>query len=155
MDELQKQNYELAFHISPNMEEAKAKEIKQSIEELIASNGGMISFSKEPEKIHLSYPVKRHQYAYFGYVQFGTTSRIIFDTVNAQLKLNPEIIRYFILKLESDSEKRNTMMKRAKAQEKKAKAKVSAEAKEAKKEPRGEQGEKKLEEQLEDIIGKL
>ena len=57
--------YELAYHIIPDLEGADVNARAQELNDLIAQNGGSVSVSKEPRKIHLSYPIKNKNYAYF------------------------------------------------------------------------------------------
>ena len=104
---MQQTNYELAFHLNPNLEEAKVKEIRQSIENIITSNKGVISYSKEPEKIRLSYEIKHVGNSYFGYIQFNLSEPQVLDELNEKLKLNPEVLRCLIIKLPSDLQRNN------------------------------------------------
>ena len=141
-------NYELAFHLNPNLEEAKVSEIKQSIENIITSNKGVISYSKEPEKIRLSYEIKHVGNSFFGYIQFNLSESQALDELNEQLKLNPEVLRYLIIKLPSDLQKKQSMLKQIKMrerQEKRAQAKAAAPA-----EPKKDS--KELDKKLEEII---
>ena len=141
-------NYELAFHINPNLEEAKVREIKQSIEKIITSNKGVISYSKEPEKIRLSYEIKHQGNSYFGYIQFNLSEAQALDELNEQLKLNQDVLRYLIIKLPSDLQKRQSMLKQVKMrerQEKRAQTKATT-PRESKKES------KELDKKLEEII---
>jgi len=141
-------NYELAFHINPDLEEAKVQEIRQGIESIITSNKGVISYSKEPEKTHLSYEIKHHGYSFFGYIQFNLSESQALDELNEQLKLNPDVMRYLIIKLPSDLQKKQSMLKQIKMkerQEKRAQAKTAAPG-----EPKPES--KELDKKLEEII---
>ena len=141
-------NYELAFHLNPNLEEDRTKEIKQGIESIITSNKGVISYSKEPEKIRLSYEIKHVGNSYFSYIQFNLSEAKALEELNEQLKLNPEVMRYLIVKLPSDLQKRQSMLKQVKMkerQEKRAQAKATAPG-----EPKKDS--KELDKKLEEII---
>jgi len=146
---MQQTNYELAFHLNPNLEEAKVKEIKEKIESIITSNKGVISYSKEPEKIRLSYEIKHIGYSFFSYIQFNLSESMALDELNEQLKLNADVIRYLIIKLPSDLQKKQSMLKQIKmreGQEKRAQAKAVV--------PKvGEN--KELDKKLEEIIEQL
>ncbi len=145
---MQQTNYELAFHLNPNLEEVKALEIKQGIESIITSNKGVISYSKEPEKIRLSYEIRHNRNSYFSYIQFNLSESTALDELNEQLKLNPEVLRYLIIKLPSDLQKKQSMLKQIKMkerQEKRAQAKAITPA-----EPKKES--KELDKKLEEII---
>ena len=141
-------NYELAFHLNPNLEEAKVREIKQSIESIIATNKGVISYSKEPEKTHLSYEIKHFGFSLFGYIQFNLSESPALDELNEQLKLNPEVLRHLVIKLPSDLQKKQSMLKQIKMkerQEKRAQTKTSAQGE-------TKQESKELDQKLEEII---
>ena len=145
---MQQINYELAFHLNPNLEEAKVREIKENIERIITSNKGVISYFKEPEKTHLSYEIKHFGNSLFGYIQFNLSEAPALDELNEQLKLNPEILRYLIIKLPSDLQKKQSMLKQIKMkerQEKRAQTKTVTPG-----EPKKESGE--LDKKLEEII---
>jgi ribosomal protein S6 len=147
--ELTQTNYELAFHLNPNLEEAKVQEIRQSIESIITSNKGVVSYSKEPEKTHLSYELKHFGHSLFGYIQFNLSESQALDELNEQLKLNPEVLRYLIIKLPSDLQKKQSMLKQIKMkerQEKRAQAKAVT--------PKAGEN-KELDKKLEELIGGL
>ena len=142
-------NYELAFHLNPNLEEAKVSEIKQNIENIITSNKGVISYSKEPENIRLSYEIKYIGNSFFGYIQFNASESKTMDDLNEHLKLNPDVLRYLIIKLPSDLQKKQSMLKQIKmreGQEKRAQAKAIA--------PKTGEN-KELDKKLEEIIEQL
>ena len=141
-------NYELAFHLNPNLEEDRTKEIKQGIESIITSNKGVISYSKEPEKIRLSYEIKNVGNSYFSYIQFNLSEAKALEELNEQLKLSPEVMRYLIVKLPSDLQKRQSMLKQVKMkerQEKRAQTKTIVPVKPQK-------DSKELDKKLEEII---
>ncbi len=145
---MQQTNYELAFHLNPNLEVIKVQEIRQSIENIITSNKGVISYSKEPEKKRLSYEIKHIGNSFFGYIQFNLSEAQALEELNEQLKLNPDVLRYLIVKLPSDLQKKQSMLKQIKMkerQEKRAQAKTAAPG-ELKKES------KELDKKLEEII---
>ena len=122
-------NYELAFHLNPNLEEAKVKEIKEKIESIITSNKGVVSYSKEPEKIRLSYDIKHHGNSFFSYIQFNLSEAGALEELNEQLKLNPDVLRHLVIKLPSDLQKKQSMLKQVKmreGQEKRAQTKSTA-----------------------------
>ncbi len=128
---------------------AKIQEIKQSIESIIPSNKGVISYSKEPEKTRLSYEIKHFGNSLFGYIQFNLSESTAIGELNEKLKLNPEVLRHLIIKLPSDLQKKQSMLKQIKMkerQEKRAQAKASAPV-------IGEN--KELDKKLEELIGGL
>ena len=145
---MQQTNYELAFHLNPNLEEAKVREIKENVEKIITSNEGVISYSKEPEKIRLSYEIKHQRNSFFSYIQFNLSGSKALDELNEQLKLNPDVLRYLIIKLPSDLQKKQSMLKQIKMkerQEKRAQVKATTPT-----EPKKDS--KELDKKLEEII---
>ena len=84
---MQQTNYELAFHLNPNLEEDRTKEIKQGIESIITSNKGVISYSKEPEKIRLSYEIKHVGNSYFSYIQFNLSESQALEELNRKYNI--------------------------------------------------------------------
>lgn len=94
--EIQTKTYELAYHIIPDFEEAEVKARSQEINSLVSQNGGSIIADREPRRVHLSYPIKNKNYAYFGIMDF-TAEPTIIEKINAQLKLQNGILRYLLL----------------------------------------------------------
>ncbi len=141
------QNYELAFHLNPNLEEAKVQEIKHNIENILTSGKAVISYAKDPEKIRLSYPIKNHGNAFFSYIQFKLEEKPVLEELNEQLKLNSDVLRFMVIKTASDLQKRQSMLKQVKMrerQEKRAQTKAAT-PKES----------KELDKKLEDILEKI
>lgn len=103
--------YELAFHLNPDVEESKVQQMAQQIEEYVTSNGGIISFKKEPEKARLSYPIKHKKSAYFGYLHFTLGSPESLTKINEQVKLNNDVLRYLIVKVPMDIGKKKFSFK--------------------------------------------
>lgn len=143
-----KQNYELAFHISPNLEETKVREIRDALDQLLTSHGAVITFSKEPEKSRLSYPIRHERSSYFGYMQFSLIDTSKLTEIDEQLRLNNDILRYLLLKLETDAERAKAMSKMAAHKERQERRIKKVEAKKP-------EDTQKMEKQLEDIIGNL
>ncbi len=138
-------NYELAFHIKPDLEESAVQEIKQKIEQIITSNGGVISYSKEPEKIRLSYEIKHIGTSFFGYIQFNLSDSKALEELSEQLRLDANVLRHLIIKLPSDLQKKQSMLKQVKMrerQEKRAQVKATTPGTE----------NKELDKKLEEII---
>lgn len=141
------QNYELAFHLNPNLEEAKVQEIKHNIENILTSGKAVISYAKDPEKIRLSYPIKNHGNAFFSYIQFKLEEKPVLEELNEQLKLNSDVLRFMVIKTASDLQKRQSMLKQVKMrerQEKRAQTKAIT-----------PKDSKELDKKLEDILEKI
>ena len=157
MDE--QRNYELAYHVNPTVEETKLTDIKMGLEKMITDAGGVIAFSQAPEKKHLSYPIDHQSQSFFGWAQFslprgelaeGQTDPLA--VLDEYLRLNTDIMRHVILKLEVESEKQAA---KAQARIDRAKQRASKEAAKEKETPKEEKRGGVIEKQLEDILGNL
>lgn len=147
-------NYEFAYHITTVMDEAKVPAIQQEVEALIAKRGGFITFSQQPERKKLSYPIKHQHQSFFAWVQFAAHDGELLPELDEWARLHPEVLRHVVLKLESESDKR--AIKQAEHLERKA-AKAAKEGSAVKKTtaetPATDKG--KMEKELEDVIGNL
>jgi len=151
-----KQNYELAFHISSNLEEADVWKTRQDMEKTVTSHGGVVSFAREPERFRLSYPIKHQSNSYFSYFDFNLeSSEESVYKIRDELKLNSNILRFLILKQKSESKIRKEDIIRRLAAAEKRKARAKAAEKAAAKPETPKTSEKAIEEKLEEIIEKL
>ena len=108
MDEIQPtKTYELAYHLIPDLEEAKVKERMGQLEQIIAAQSGRIVFSREPRRMHLSYPIEHKHYAYFGAIEFAADAQSI-THLNSTLKLEEGILRFMILKKDTSGKEMRT-----------------------------------------------
>ncbi len=148
-------SYELAFHINPNIEEAKISSIKSDLEKTITSHGGMISFSKEPERTNLSYPLNKNHSSFFGYIQFNSDDAELLTSLEEQIKLNNDILRTLTIKLPPESKRKQAALRQIRSKERAERR--AAEAPTGRPAPKApsEAEEKKIEEQVEDILEKL
>lgn len=147
----EQQNYELAFHLNPNLEETRVTEAKQALEKSITGRNGNVLFSKEPEKIHLSYPIDKNDYAFFGYIQFTIeTAEGTLKELNDELKLNGDVLRYLVVKVPSAGQRREAVLKQVKARER-----VEKRVKEKEQAAATPEQTKEMEKKLEDILENL
>ncbi|OGN08606.1 MAG: hypothetical protein A3J46_02795 [Candidatus Yanofskybacteria bacterium RIFCSPHIGHO2_02_FULL_41_11] len=137
--------YELAFHLNPDLEEARAQQLAQSIESCVTSSGGIISFKKEPERTRLSYPIKHKRQAYFGYIHFNLDLPEKLANIDEEVRHNNDILRYLTVKIPADTGK-------VKFRFKPQKPRVTSEKPAEKKTP---EESKELDKELENIIGNL
>jgi ribosomal protein S6 len=144
-----RRNYELGFHINPNMEEARVAAISNELKEKLVQGQATITFAREPERTRLSYEIKHIGQSYFGYIQFNMENGEGLAPVQEYIQLNNDIMRSLITRLPSDSEKAKTMEQAMKARER-----IEKKAKAANPKAAPVQNEK-LEKELEDIIEKL
>ena len=156
MSDTAKQTYELAFHISSSLEDADVQKTRQDLEKLITSHGGVISFSKDPEKIRLAYPIKHQLYVNFGFMNFNLESPEAINTIRDEVRLNPSILRFLILKHEEESKKRkeDVIRRIASAERRKARLKQAEKAVGPKTEE-SKADEKEIDDKLEEILEKV
>jgi ribosomal protein S6 len=147
--------YEFAYHITTQLDEARVPAIQQEVEQLITKRGGTIIFSQQPERKRLSYELKHQSQSFFAWVQFAADNTELLAELDEWARLHPEVLRHITLKLEVESDKR--AIKQAEHLERKA-AKAAKEgvplAKKTTPEKKAEDTGK-LEQQLEDVIGNL
>jgi ribosomal protein S6 len=147
-------NYEFACHITTQLDEAKVPAIWSEVEQKISNHGGVITFSQQPERKRLSYPIKHQQQSFFAWVQFTVEDGTLLPELDEWARLHPEVLRHVTLKLEPESDKR--ALKQAEHLERKA-AKAAKEGAAVKKTTPEKKAEDtgKLEQQIEDVIGNL
>ena len=102
MEELiQRQQYELAFHLLPSFTETQTEEKRRQIEELISAEGGLVSRYGEIKKIRLAYPIKNEQFSNFGYIEFFAPKTAVVK-INKDLLASDDILRYLVIKKEKE-----------------------------------------------------
>lgn len=151
-----KQNYELAFHISSNLGEADVQKMCQDLEKLATSHGGVILFTRNPERFRLAYPIKHQANAFFGYFNFGLELPESVNQIRDELRLNNNILRFLILKQEPESKKKkeeDLVRKMAMAERRKARTRAAEKAVPKTEAPKMDEGA--IEKKLEEIIEKL
>lgn len=157
MSDTAKNNYEFAYHVSSNLEDADVQKARQELEKIITSHGGVISFAKDPEKVRLAYPINHQTQSFFGYFNFSVESpEESISKIRDEIKLNPNIFRFLLLKLEPEKKmaKEDLVRKIAAAEKRRMRAVKQAE-KPSQKSDEPKVSEKELEDKLEAIIDKL
>ena len=147
-------NYEFAYHVTAELDEARIPQIQQEVEALIQKSGGIITFAQQPERRKLSYEIKHQRQSFFAWVQFTTENTELIAELDEWARLHPEVLRHIVLKLEPESDKRAA--KQAEHLERKA-AKAAKEGAAVKKVATEKKAEDtgKLEQQIDDVIGNL
>lgn len=152
MEIINRNNYELAFHIDSNLDESGALKVQEDIQKFVTDAGGNISALKNAEKTKLSYPINHQRFSYFGHVHFGLENGEAITEIDEHIRLHPSILRHLTLKLPSDLQKSKTMAKQAKIQE--TISRRASRSKPAPKETRPEESIQ-MDKQLEDVIEKI
>lgn len=91
-----KNQYELAYHLMPELDETELPGKVAELEKIITQNGGNVLKSQEPKKKHLSYPIKGKHYANFGFMEFEVAPENL-EKINADVKLHDDILRYLLI----------------------------------------------------------
>lgn len=137
------QNYELAFHLIPDLSESELSGAAKQLEELITQNNGSILRSPELKRFKLAYPIKHKKYSFFGAIQFAGPKELI-EKLTEQLKLKNELLRYAVMKKEPGEKLLTSIEPRKERPKAKFKEEKKAQIK-----------PEELERQIEEIIGKL
>jgi len=136
-----KDNYELFFHLNPELEgENLDKKLEQLKDEILSLEGLIIKF-KDIRKIRLSYPINKNSISNFGAVEFTAPKEKISD-LNNKLKMDDSFLRHLITRKEKERVLKPRKEYKARIKKEKPKEGTKAESKEI---------EKKLEEILEKL----
>ncbi len=139
---MENQLYELAYHIEPEVQEDQLVPMKDELEKLVTDKGGVIVFSKEPERSRLSYPIRNERMSYFGYIHFNIADKDALAHIDEQLRLNTHIMRHLLIKV---ADRRADATKLPAGQPERRVRKETAAHKDG----------KEIEKQLEDVISGL
>lgn len=154
MEEItQRQQYELAFLLSPAFDQKVLEEKRRELEELISQSGGLISRLGEIKKMRLAYSIKKEQFSNFGYIEFLAPKNTI-EKINKNLLVNENVLRYLIIKKE---EEKTARLKKIKAlKPRKEKPAVEGPPIELGQAPAEDKAEdKELDKKIEEILEKL
>ncbi len=104
--EIEKQSYELAFHILPTVAEGEVQGVFEAIKSLITKEGGDITDEEKPQRFELAYEIVKHlegknrkfASAYFGWVRFKMPSTAVV-TLLEEVDARPDVLRHLLIKL--------------------------------------------------------
>lgn len=144
--------YELAYHITPDMEETTVKTRAQDLETTLVQSGASIVASREPKKIHLSYPLSHKHYGFFGVIEFNAEPEAI-APMQTQMKLQEGILRFMIVKKPTEGKEIRTL---GDQRNRRSRIQVAPTHKPTATEPAKPKSEEKvIEKELEDVLGKI
>lgn len=143
------ENYELAFHLLPELEEEESVKKFREIEASVTQLGGTVLASREPKKQHLSYPISHKKYGLFGVLNFKAPAEAIAQ-LEPRLKLNDSILRFLVLKIKENAK----VLKTLKESAPRGKIKTHTPPKPEEK-PKEEIRPEVMEKQIEDVIGNI
>ena len=109
--EIERNSYELAFHILPTVAEGEVQGVFDSIKALITKDQGEIFDEESPERFELAYEIVKQQEgknrkftsAYFGWVRFkapATSIVLLLEEVDGK----SEVLRHILIKLSKTEE---------------------------------------------------
>lgn len=109
--EIERNSYELAFHILPTVAEGEVPGVFEAIKALITKDQGEIFDEEAPERFELAYEIVKHlegknrkfSSAYFGWVRFKTTSEMI-APLTEEVETRNDILRHILIKLTKTEE---------------------------------------------------
>lgn len=145
-----KNNYELAFHLLPEIEGGEVATKAKEVEDIIVRNGGSILRSQEAKRKHLSYPIRQKHYALFGFFDFTAPADAI-EKINDQMKLQGDVLRYVVIK-KGEHER---ILRSITPAKKRTPAKTQEAEALAKKTEKKAAEPEQMEKQLEEVIEKL
>jgi ribosomal protein S6 len=97
MEEKNYRKYEISFYLDSEEDFSQIKSILES--------GGAINLTDcKPEKMQLSYPIKKRKFAFFGSLNFEAEPEAI-QNVKNKLDIEKKLIRYMILRVEDFHQK--------------------------------------------------
>lgn len=143
------ENYELGFHLIPELEDEQVRVKAQEIEANITQLGGTILGSHEPRKQRLSYPIEHKRLAYFGVINFKSPTEALEDLENT-LKLNDSLLRFLVLKVRENPKVLRSLKESSPRTRIKTHTPPSPQSK-----PKEEIKPEVMEKQIEDVIGNI
>lgn len=143
------ENYELGFHLLPDLEDQQIEQKSKEIEKTIAKLGGTVISSRPPRKQHLSYSIDHKKYSYFGVINFKLPPNNT-DQLRDSLKLDEAVLRCLILKMQENQK----VLRTIKNQSAKPKIRTHTPIKPDSK-PKEEINPEVMEKQIEDVIGNI
>lgn len=148
--------YELVYIIDPEMENETSK-ITEKVRSFVTKRGGEILKEDILGKKKLAYKIKKHDFAIYTILTFQVEPKNVMQ-IDKDLRLQEEIIRHLIViyeeyvKIENKKPEKAMKVKEEKKEKEEEKPKIKKEKKEDKEAEK--ERLKKMDEKLEEIIGK-
>lgn len=92
-----KQNYELTYLISPQLDQEGANRIAEQVNNFLPENNGLIFENQLPRKITLAYAIQKENSAWLQSIYFSLESAQA-ESLAKRLQETKEILRFLILK---------------------------------------------------------
>ncbi len=94
-------NYEMMFIVKTTLEEAAVKNTVKELSDIITSRNGKITNTKEMGQRELAYPINKEVSGFYYVFNFEANNDII-NELNRKSKINENIIRHMIIKLDEE-----------------------------------------------------
>lgn len=114
--------YELTYLISPDLQESEVKDVAQRLNSFIQEKGGILDSSLLPEKINLSYEIKKINQAFLISQSFYLKPEEIKNLEN-KVRTETSIIRFLLFVKKTFKEEKTPKRRLIKKSEKKAELK--------------------------------
>jgi len=88
--------YELAYFLSPEINESEIFNYAETVRKFISESGGKITSEAPAQKKRIGQPMKKFNFGYFGIFNFQSEPAGI-DGLKNNLKLEPKILRHMIV----------------------------------------------------------
>lgn len=93
--------YEVLYIIRPNIDEAAKAELVARFDAILTDNGATIIESKDWSKRRFAYEISDFREGYYYLTTFTTESAVAIDEFDRLAKINTDILRHMIVKLEA------------------------------------------------------
>ena len=97
-------DYEVTFILNPNLADEEVTVTNERVSALITTAGGDVTEMRPwGGKRRLAYPIAHHRDGYYVTTKFRTTPNAAFS-LDGQLKLNDNIMRHMVIRLDEQDE---------------------------------------------------
>lgn len=93
--------YEIMFIVKATLEESQLSSITKDVQKLITDNKSKVIEFKDMGRKKLAYPINKEVSGFYYLMNVEATSEVI-QEFDRKLKINENILRHLILKIESE-----------------------------------------------------
>ncbi|RLC36247.1 30S ribosomal protein S6 [candidate division Kazan bacterium] len=94
-------NYEITFIVAPDVTDLEVQKLVTKIHDSITKKGGNIFSNDIWGKQRLAYPIQKHEFGHYITTVFTLPPQFS-DTLIAELRLMPEVLRYLLISLDKE-----------------------------------------------------
>ena len=92
--------YEITFIVRPDLEEANITKIAEDLKKVLTDNGAKIIEEKPMTQRELAYEIKKFKTGYYFFYKIETSSNNAINEFNRVVRINENVIRHLVLKVE-------------------------------------------------------